>query len=144
MIEVTKVRPLASKDRGRTCCAATAQRIAALAAVSVGVAIAVVAEPMVAVAEPGCPEFRNPATGACEPYVVTSGTEYRGEDAFLAESATLFALSTSDEILELGYSICRSVGRGTPVREIAQSMISGGIDPTSAVKVLANAQGLLC
>lgn len=95
-------------------------------------------------AEPGCPEFRNPVTGACEPYVVTSDTDYHGESAFLTESGTLFAGSTGDDVLELGYSICRSLRHGTPANEIAQKMVSGGIDATSAVEVLKNAQQLLC
>lgn len=110
----------------------------------VGVLVAGAVAPATASADPGCPEFLNPTTGACEPYVVASETEYGGESAFLTKSGTLFALSTGDDILELGYSICRSLESGTRPNEIAQEMISGGIDATSAVKVLANAQELLC
>ncbi len=110
----------------------------------VSVLIGGLVAPTIAAADPGCPEFRNPATGVCEPYVVPSDTEYSGEDAFLAESGTLFALSTGEEVLELGYSICRALARGTPLGEIAQEMINGGIDETSAVEVLANAHKLLC
>lgn len=109
-----------------------------------GVLVAALVAPAAAGADPGCPEFRDPTTGACEPYVVPSESEYGGEDAFLTESATLFALSTRDEVLELGYSICRSLGRGAAPKEIAKKLISGGIDKTSAVTVVFNAQKLLC
>lgn len=110
----------------------------------VSVLIAGFVAPTIAAADPGCPEFRNPATGVCEPYVVLSDTEYSGDDAFLAESGTLFALSTGEDVLELGYSICRGLALGTPPGVIAQEMINGGIDETSAVQVLANAHKLLC
>lgn len=123
---------------------AVAKPIAGPLTLLLGVVIAGFVAPAAAGAEPGCPEFRNPATGACEPYVVPSDTEYGGEEAFLAESATLFALSTGEDVLELGYSICRSLGRGTPPEEIAHKMISGGVDATSAVTVVAKAQKLLC
>lgn len=109
-----------------------------------GVLAAALVVPAAAGAEPGCPEFQNPTTGACEPYVIPSESKYGGEDAFLTESATLFVLSSGEDVLELGYSICRSLGRGTPPDEVVQKMISGGVDATSAVTVVAKAQKLLC
>ncbi|WP_168141119.1 DUF732 domain-containing protein [Mycolicibacterium frederiksbergense] len=126
-----------------TCCVASARAFAALSVLT-GALVAALVAPAIANAEPGCLEFRNPVTGACEPYVVNSDVEYHGEAAFLTESGTLFAGSTGEDVLELGYSICRSLGRGTPPNEIAQKMVSGGVDTTSAVQVLKNAQKLLC
>jgi hypothetical protein len=95
-------------------------------------------------AEPGCPEFRNPATGACEPYVVPSETGYGGEDAFLSASRTLFAGSPAEDVLALGHVICRGIGRGRSPNDLAQQLVSNGADETSAVRVVVNAQKLLC
>lgn len=100
--------------------------------------------PNTATADPGCPEFRNPATGACEPYVVSSQSPYRGEDAFLAQSRTLFAGSTAEDVLELGNALCRGIERGRTPGDLATQLTSGGIDETSAVRVVINAQKLLC
>lgn len=96
-------------------------------------------------ADPGCPpgDFRDPSTHTCVPYV-TTGPVPVGEDAFLSESATLFAGSTGDDILKLGHSICQAIARGRSLSDIAQQLVSNGVDKTSAVHVVANARKLLC
>lgn len=96
-------------------------------------------------ADPGCQpgNFRDPSTHTCVPYV-TTGPAPTGEDAFLSESATLFAGSTSEDILALGHSICQGIARGRSPNDIAQQLVRNGIDASSATHVVINARKLLC
>lgn len=124
-------------------CAATYAAVTCCGLVASAVVAGFIA-PNTATADPRCPEFRNPATGACEPYIVSSQSPDKGEDAFLAQSRTLFAGSTAEDVLELGNALCRGIQRGRTPGDLATQLITGGIDETSAVRVVTNAQKLLC
>jgi hypothetical protein len=125
--------------------------IIGLFAVLAGALIAGFVAPASSNAEPGsgCPEdyFPAPVTYKCERYFTPApeyAPEYVGEDAFLAQSRTLFALSPDSDVLELGYSICRGIARGKSASDIKAMLVNGGIDKTSAVAVVINAQKMLC
>lgn len=98
-------------------------RIIGLAAM-VGVAVmAAFVVPTSAVASPGCPEFRNPATGACEPYFLPppppaapAPAGSAAERGFLNEVRPARLPYTDASILKLGYKVC----------QVFDTLMSGG------------------
>ena len=65
-------------------------------------------------ANPNCPEFRNPATGACEPYVIPAPPPAApapagsaAEHGFLNEVRPARLPYTDASILKLGYKVCQ-------------------------------------
>lgn len=89
-------------------------RINGLAAI-VGVALmSPFVAPISATASPGCPEFTNPKTGACEPYFLPAPPPGppapagpAAEQAFLNEVRPARLPYTDATILKLGYKICQ-------------------------------------
>ncbi len=89
-------------------------RIIGLAAM-VGVALmAAFVAPTSATADPGCSEFRNPATGACEPYFLPApppappaSAGSAAEQAFLNEVRPARLPYSEANILKLGYKVCQ-------------------------------------
>ncbi len=92
----------------------TQLRINDLAAI-VGVALlSAFVAPASATASPGCPEFRNPATGACEPYVIPAPPPAApapagsaAEQGFLNEVRPARLPYADASILKLGYKVCQ-------------------------------------
>jgi hypothetical protein len=105
-------------------------RIIGLAAM-VGVAlIAAFAAPTSATASPGCPEFTNPKTGACEPSVIPAPPPAApapagsaAEQGFLNEVRPARLPYTDANVLKLGYRICQvfdpSMPGGDTVHQVA-------------------------
>ena len=97
-----------------------------------------------ATADPGCLEFRNPATGICEPYFLPAPPPPVGVDTYLSNALPLFAASTEDDVLVLGQSVCKGIERGKSLSEIRDIMVRGGVEVKSADTVAISARRNLC
>jgi len=117
-------------------------RINGLAAI-VGVALmSAFVAPTSATASPGCPEFTNPATGACEPYVIPAPPPAApapagaaAEQGFLNEVRPARLPYTDASILKLGYQVCQVFDPLMPGSDIARQVA----DATGMSLVMADA-----
>ena len=127
-------------------------RIIGLAAM-VGIALmSAFVAPTSATASPGCPEFTNPKTGACEPYFIPAPPPAApapagsaAEQTFLNEVRPARLPYTDATILKLGYKICQVFDPSMPGGDTAHQVAAAtGMSLTMADAFNFTALKYLC
>jgi hypothetical protein len=67
-----------------------------------------------------------------------------GEAGFLRDNRSSFAGNSSEDLLKLGYAICKGLASGGSENSIKTKLIRGGVDEVSAGAVVISAQMYLC